>query len=455
MRYLITVPAAARRTSETTFAVESAFAQHLRELKQALGSRFSEIVVAMASLGDADWERLRGELTTIDEAREQIRFEPLHAYGCSKLEFARSSHKLLPRIAELVRGADLVHSHFSYDIFRPIGAWFCGFGVLYGKRVIAVEDIDRRKDADMFYRTGRWSLRNYLTCKYVYDPLRDLLQRAYVRNIDMMLFKELQQVRDYGGGKEHVRLFLDPNFSEEHVVDDAFVAHKCESLKDATRPLRVLYFGRLVPYKGVDRMLEAVALAHRAGARLRFDIMGAGEQLGALRVLTEQLGISHLVHWLPPRAYGPSFFEVLRERDVLLACPLSGDTPRSAWDALASGMPLVAFDTPFYRSMAAYSNAVEVTPWPEVEPFAQRLIEFADHKQQLIPLVQNAVKTARDNSGDSWLERRVRWIDELFSQPKGPGPLGAAAKYLGRRKPSSPPGDHGLERGKQRELHGV
>ena len=41
MRYLITSPAAGRRTSPTTFAGESAFVQHLRELKQELSGRFS------------------------------------------------------------------------------------------------------------------------------------------------------------------------------------------------------------------------------------------------------------------------------------------------------------------------------------------------------------------------------------------------------------------------------
>ena len=35
-------------------------------------------------------------------------------------------------------------------------------------------------------------------CKYIYDPMRDMLARTYVRHIDMMLFKELQQVEGPG-----------------------------------------------------------------------------------------------------------------------------------------------------------------------------------------------------------------------------------------------------------------
>lgn len=412
-RYLITVPAGARRLSPTTFATESAFVQHLRDLKQELGESWTEMVVAMAWLDDAQYAEQKATLDVIDEASEQIRFVPLHRFACSKLEFAATLPKLLPQMSRLVAESDFVHSHFSYDVFRPIGAWFCFFAAAMKKRVIAVDDIDRRRDAEMNYRTGRWSKRTYLMSKHVYDPARDLMQRAYVRHIDLMLFKEMGQVEDYGRGAEHVRLFLDPNFAEEHIVDDAFVHAKLEALADPERPLRLFYFGRLVPYKGVDKMLEAVASASKRGANVTFDIMGSGEQAEALRHLAEQLGIAARVQWLEPRSYGEAFFEVLRERDVLLACPLSGDTPRSAWDALASAMPLVAFDTPFYKSMATISNAVELTAWPEVQPFADRLVTLAQDKQLLSPKVRSAVLTARENTGTSWLKRRVAWVKEL------------------------------------------
>lgn len=422
MRYLITVPAAARRLSATEFAAESSFVRHLRELKRELGSRFDEIVVAMASMSDADWEQQKGLYETVDEVGEGIRLEVLHRYGCGKFEFVRKSFLLLPKIARLVKQSDLVHTHFSHDIFRAVGAWFCFFAFLMGKRVIAIDDIDRRRDAEMNYGTGRWSKRQYLMCKYLYDPARHLLQRAYVRSVDLMLFKEPQQVLDYGRGAPHVRLFLDPHFSTEHIVDDAFVKGRLAALADAQRPLRLLYFGRFVPYKGVDKMLEAVASAHRRGANVTFDIMGCGDA-APLEALAERLGIAHLVQWLAPRAYGPEFFEVLRAHDVLLACPLTNDTPRSAWDALACGMPLVAFDSPFYQSMAVCSNAVELTPWPEVEPLADRLLALARDKQLLAPKVASAVATARNNTGESWLRRRVQWIDELYGLPiKAPEP---------------------------------
>jgi glycosyltransferase involved in cell wall biosynthesis len=425
MRYLITVPAAARRLSATTFAAESSFVRHLRELRRELGPRFDEITVAMPSMGDIDWQQQKSVYETVDEASEGIRLEELHRYGCGKLAFLARSFTLLPKIARLAKGSDLVHSHFSYDLFRAVGAWFCVFGKLFGKRVIAVEDIDRRRDALMNYRTGRWTKRQYLMCRYLYDPVRHLLQHAYVRGVDLMLFKEPQQVVDYGRGAAHVRLFLDPHFAAQDVADDAFVAHKLTALEDGTQPLRLLYFGRLVPYKGVYKMLEAVACARQRGANVTFDIMGCGER-DTVEATVQRLGLGSVVRWLEPRPYGAAFFEVLRARDALLACPLTNDTPRSAWDALACGLPLVAFDSPFYQSMAACSQAVELTPWPEVAALADKIVALAADKTRLAPLVVNAVRTARANTGESWLRRRVQWIDELYGRVPLPVPAPAS-----------------------------
>jgi glycosyltransferase involved in cell wall biosynthesis len=246
------------------------------------------------------------------------------------------------------------------------------------------------------------------------------MQRAYVKHLDMVLFKEVQQVEDYGRGAPHVRFFLDPNFAEGQVLDDPQVEARVQGLADAARPLRLLYFGRLVAYKGVDHMLRALAAARAAGANAVLDIMGDGPERAALSALVAELGLGDHVAFLPSRPYGEAFFEVLRARDVLLACPLSADTPRSTWDALASGMPVLAYDTPFYASMAAFTQAVVVTPWPEVAPFAARIAELARDKQVLAPMVRAGVMAARENTGASWLKRRVEWVEELMARRYGP-----------------------------------
>ena len=59
-------------------------------------------------------------------------------------------------------------------------------------------------------------------------------------------------------------------------------------------PLRVVFVGRLVPYKGADMLVEAAAPATRAGD-LRLDIVGDGPQMSELRAQVDRLGVARSV----------------------------------------------------------------------------------------------------------------------------------------------------------------
>jgi glycosyltransferase involved in cell wall biosynthesis len=67
-----------------------------------------------------------------------------------------------------------------------------------------------------------------------------------------------------------------------------------ETRRDPSRELTVGYYGRLVPEKGIDTLIEAVALLDQ---RLRVIIVGSGESRGALQSLATQRGIDGLVEF--------------------------------------------------------------------------------------------------------------------------------------------------------------
>jgi glycosyltransferase involved in cell wall biosynthesis len=59
-------------------------------------------------------------------------------------------------------------------------------------------------------------------------------------------------------------------------------------------PLRAIFVGRLVPYKGADMLLDAAVHALREG-HMRLDLVGDGPQLTDLRAQAERLGIARHV----------------------------------------------------------------------------------------------------------------------------------------------------------------
>ncbi|HUR29292.1 MAG TPA: glycosyltransferase, partial [Planctomycetota bacterium] len=179
-------------------------------------------------------------------------------------------------------------------------------------------------------------------------------------------------------------------------------------------PLELVYFGRLTPYKGVDRCIAAVALAAKqAGVPVRLHVIGAGEQEPSLRQLARWLGVEDQIVFHGALPFGPRLFEALYPMHLALAAPLSEDTPRSALDALASAVPILAFDTGYYADLAK-SGAVECVPWPSVECLAMRIVHFAADKRRLIPLARASVEFARSNTQEKWLRSRIDWTLALY-----------------------------------------
>jgi glycosyltransferase involved in cell wall biosynthesis len=298
------------------------------------------------------------------------------------------------------------------------------FGNLLGKTTICVNDIDVRNNAWMNYRTGRWSLKSYLLCRCVYDPVRRLQLEYAARTCSLALLKGRQFAADFGRGRANVRDFLDSAFSAEHIIPAARLEAKIAGLEDPARPLEIVYFGRLTAYKGIDHCLRALAESVRLGAgNLRFTVIGSGEEREALERLAAALGLGDRVVFTGPVPFGSALFERLYDFHLLLAAPLSGDSPRSALDAFAAGIPILAFDTYYYRDLLR-SGAVELVAWPSAVELGARIAQHCRDKRGLAETMRNAAAFAADNTQEHWLDRRIGWTSQaLEARRSAAGPL--------------------------------
>jgi glycosyltransferase involved in cell wall biosynthesis len=415
-KYLIVVPVLVHAVRPGVCALESAFVEHLRMLRVKMGSSIDEIVLAAGSMDRAEYDATRAHLGELDQVEDGVRFVPLfEGADASKAAFLLlDMPRVLARLAREMRGAVVVHSGPSHNLFRPIEVPALAMGVALGRTTVSVTDIDERDSARMMYESGKWSRANYLRNKLVYDPIRHLVQRFIARSCDVVLLKGDKLVEDYGKGRSHVHGFYDTAFSEKDVMSEEQLARKVENVRDTGRPLELSYFGRLIYYKGVHHMIEAFAQARDANARL--NIMGFGEEEAALRALVEKEGLGERVIFHPPRQYGADLFEALHGWHILMAAPLHADTPRNTWDAFACGMGILAYDTEYYTSIKRDSGAVELAAWGDRAALADRIRFLASDREAVARMLVNGVKTAHANSQEAWLERRVGWTREAMQR---------------------------------------
>ena len=134
--------------------------------------------------------------------------------------------------------------------------------------------------------------------------------------------------------------------------------------------LRVGFMGRLVPNKGPDVILRAIAEAVRLGVDLELSIAGAGPEEKNLRHLASDLGVEHRVRF---EGHRPDPEAWLRDIDVLVRPSLTEGMPLGLLEAMAVGVPVIASDIPGNAWLIRATDAGLLIPVGDHEALARAL----------------------------------------------------------------------------------
>jgi glycosyltransferase involved in cell wall biosynthesis len=106
---------------------------------------------------------------------------------------------------------------------------------------------------------------------------------------------------------------------------------------ERTAPFRLLFFGRILPYKGVAMLLDAFARLRTAGAAVSLSVVGRGE-IDAAPALTTQPGLTIRNGWVAPNAIGG----ILAGADAIALPYLEASQSGVVAAAYGAGLPVVA-----------------------------------------------------------------------------------------------------------------
>ena len=103
------------------------------------------------------------------------------------------------------------------------------------------------------------------------------------------------------------------------------------------KPFRLLFFGRILPYKGVPMLLEAYARLRTLGVQVVLQVSGRGE-IAAPRALMRQAGLYIDQGWVPPEAIGA----MLADADAVVLPYLEASQSGVIAAAYGAGLPVIA-----------------------------------------------------------------------------------------------------------------
>lgn len=108
------------------------------------------------------------------------------------------------------------------------------------------------------------------------------------------------------GQPPHVHSFLNPCLTRAELEE----ARRLCANKELSRPVKLLYVGRIEEAKGVGRALHILSQLAQMGHDVRLDLVGDGPERPCFERFAEDLGVRHLTRfhgWLPRTELGPIY----------------------------------------------------------------------------------------------------------------------------------------------------
>lgn len=206
-----------------------------------------------------------------------------------------------------------------------------------------------------------------------------------------------------------------PGHEAEQVITASNLAARLESLR-GTRPLRLVSACRHAQLKGLDLLLRALGLLRDRGVTVHATLYGTGPETASLANLAALLGIADRVNLPGALSVGPDLDTALQKADLFVMPHRSTDFGRAFFDAMAAGLPVLAFRTPASAETVYDGQDGFLAPLDDVQGLAERIAAL-DRNRPLLGAASHAARNrALENTRTEWFRIRAQWTQSFTTE---------------------------------------
>lgn len=172
-----------------------------------------------------------------------------------------------------------------------------------------------------------------------------------------------------------------------------------------------LYFGRIKPYKQVDRLVRAFGIVSQTLPQVKLMIAGKGDD-AQLRSLVARLGLNDSV------SFSGEVSEEEKVKILQRAWVLVTPSMREGWgltvtEANACGTPCIAYDVPGLRDSIRDGETGLLVPHGDINALAEAIVKVLSDGKLRAKLSRNAIEWASNFSWDKTAEEFERVLQEV------------------------------------------
>lgn len=176
--------------------------------------------------------------------------------------------------------------------------------------------------------------------------------------------------------------------------------------------IHLIYTGRLVAFKGMRLLIEAIAKC-RNREKITLSVVGEGPRKDDLMKLTRKKGLEHQVIFLGQRDRQGAL-SLLKQADMYVFPSLREGGTWSLMEAMAAGLPCVCINTSGMKTITDETSAVRIEPQnPDdtINEISKAIDTLIDDRDYAVTLGKNARE--RIETAFTWDAKRDTLFNEL------------------------------------------
>lgn len=191
---------------------------------------------------------------------------------------------------------------------------------------------------------------------------------------------------------------------------DAAVAANSGREKSAPEVQRIGFIGQIIPRKGLGDLIDVFDQLYAANGSLELDLVGDGRQRAELEVKAQQLPSADAIHFLGFRS---DRLALLSGFSLFVMTSSLEGIPRCMMEAMAVGVPVVAYDIPGVDQLVEHGKTGLLAPHGDKAALARCCEQIFQDPDLARKLASNARRLIDERYSAA---RMAREYEELFSE---------------------------------------
>jgi glycogen(starch) synthase len=178
--------------------------------------------------------------------------------------------------------------------------------------------------------------------------------------------------------------------------------------------IRILFVGRLEPYKGLDHLIEAIALIKpRLTGGLAVDIVGDGSLRDELPKQIRKFGVSqefHLRGGVSPDHIPTEF----QKADLFVLPSIVEGMPNVVLEAMASGLAVVATKIPGSQELVSHGQTGLLVPHSSPAALGEAILRLIENREDREQMGRNGRRAAESRSWGNVAEAYLNTFERVL-----------------------------------------